>query len=130
VGVQLTHDAQDFTLIDLAIEPEQLEAAADEVLLVPVTYLYDRGTLNQLSEVLRPRLAPARVRIHPDAAGKIGAEDGADVEIQLNGTVHKLSVNLDEDVPEGVAIIGHSQGVPIHEPAVVKINLVGSRGTE
>jgi len=42
--------------------------------------------------------------------------------------VHKLPVNLDEDVPEGVAIIGHSQGVPIQEPAVVKINPIDSRG--
>lgn len=130
MGVQLPHDAQDFNLIEVAVEPQQLEAGADQVLLVPITYLYDRGTLNQLSEVLRPRLAPVRVRIHPDAARIIGAEDGADVEIQLNGTVHKLPVNLDEDVPEGVAFIGHSQGVPIHEPAVVKINLVGSRGIE
>jgi NADH-quinone oxidoreductase subunit G len=130
VGVQLPHDAQDFNLIEVAIEPQQLEVAADQVLLVPVTYLYDRGTLNQLSEVLRPRLAPVEMRIHPDEARKIGAADGADVEIRLNGTVHKLPVNLDKDVPEGVAIIGHSQGVPIRAPAVVKVNPVLSRGAE
>jgi hypothetical protein len=130
VGVQLPHDAQDFNLIEIAIEPQQSEAAADQLLLVPVTYLYDRGTLNQLSEVLRPRLEPVEMKIHPDAARKIGAEDGADVEIRLNGTVHKLPVNFDGDVPEGVAIIGHSQGVPIHEPAVVKITPILSRGAE
>jgi NADH-quinone oxidoreductase subunit G len=130
VGVQLPHDAQDFSLIEVDIDPQQLEAAEDQVLLVPVTYLYDRGTLNQLSEVLGPRLTPVEMRIHPDAARKIGAVDGAEVEIRLNGNAHQLPVKLDREIPEGVAIIGHSHGVPIHEPAVVKINLVGSRGTK
>ncbi len=128
VGVQLPHDGGDLNLIEVDMAPQQWETDEDHLLLVPVTYLYDRGSLTQYSEVLQPRLAPLEIRIHPDAAMKIGAVDGADAEMQLNGTLYQLPVKLDKNVPTGFATVGHGLGVPIHEPAMVKINPIDSRG--
>ncbi len=109
----------------LSIPRVQKEAAPrpkeNELLAVPVTKLYDRGTTVRPAELLHERIGDASVVLHPDAAKELGVEAGQTVNVSFNGVSGEAVVKLDDTISVGVALIPRSMGLAIREPVAVKV---------
>ncbi|GAB4464429.1 MAG: NADH-quinone oxidoreductase subunit NuoG [Anaerolineales bacterium] len=92
-----------------------------ELLAVPVTKLYDRGTTILPSELLHPRIGEARVVLHPETAKSLGVEEGRMVNVSFNGVSGEAVVKLTDTISVGVALIPRSMGLAIREPVAVKV---------
>jgi anaerobic selenocysteine-containing dehydrogenase len=98
-----------------------LRTKNNELLAVPVTKLYDRGTTIEPAELLDQRVGELNILLNPGIAKDMGVESGQTVNISFNGVSGEASVKLDETVPEGVALIPRSMGLAIHEPTAVRV---------
>jgi NADH-quinone oxidoreductase subunit G len=109
----------------VSIPRVQKEAALrpknNELLAVPVTKLYDRGTTVAPAELLDQRVGELNILLNPGIAKNMGVEAGQTVNVSFNGVSGEASVKLDETVPEGVALIPRSMGLAISEPVAVKV---------
>lgn len=92
-----------------------------ELLLAPVTRLYDRGTTVVASKLLHAHLARPEVWLHPVTAGALQLEDNGWVALSIAETTVKVQVKLDETLPEGVALAPRSAGIPISAPQAVRL---------
>lgn len=92
-----------------------------ELLAVPITKLYDRGTTVMSAELLHARIGQASVALHPDAAQTLGLEAGQLVNISFNGVSGEAVVRLDDTISVGVALVPRSMGLAIREPALAKL---------
>jgi len=109
----------------VSIPKFQKEAVArpkeNELLAVPVTKLYDRGTTILPAELLHERIGDASVVLHPDAARNLGVVAGQTVNVSFNGVSGEVVVKLDDTISVGVALIPRSMGLAIREPVAVKV---------
>ena len=109
----------------VSISRVQKEAAPrpkeNELLAVPVTRLYDRGTTVTPAELLHARIGEAHVVLHPEAVQGLGVAAGQTVNVSFNGVSGAAVVKVDETVPTGVALIPRSMGLAIREPVAVKV---------
>src|SRR5258706_987511 len=109
----------------VSVSPVQREAAPrpkeNELLAVPVTKLYDRGTTVMPAELLHERIGEASIALHPDAAQNLGVEAGQTVNISFNGFSGEVVVKLDDTISAGVALVPRSMGIAIREPVSVKV---------
>jgi len=109
----------------LNIPRVQKEAAPrpkeNELLAVPVTKLYDRGTTIVSAELLDQRVGEASISLHPDAAQNLGVAAGQMVNVSFNGVSGEAVVKLDDTISVGVALVPRSMGIAIHEPVAVKV---------
>ena len=123
MGVQLSAAATRGEKV--SIPKVQKEAAPrpkeKELLAVPVTKLYDRGTTVLPAELLHERIGDASVVLHPDVAKTLGVEAGQTVNISFNGVSGEVVVKLDDTISVGVALIPRSMGLAIREPVAVKV---------
>jgi len=102
---------------DAALRPKE-----DELLAVPVTKLYDRGATVAPAELLSKRIGEATIALHPDAARKLGVEEGAKVKVSFDGVSGEAVVKIDETISAGVALIPRSMGLAVREPVAIKVN--------
>lgn len=94
----------------------------NELLAVPVTKLYDRGTTVMMSaNLLRDWIGGPTISLHPDAAHELGVTDGELVTISFNGTSGEVKVKLDDTISVGVALIPREMGFAIAAPVPVKV---------
>jgi len=123
MGVQLSAAAMRGE--KLSIPRVQKEAAPrpkeNELLAVPVTKLYDRGTTLKSTELLDQRVGELNISLHPNAAEEMGMEAGQTVSVSFNGVSGEAAVKIDDTVPVGVALIPRSMGLAIREPVAVKV---------
>jgi NADH-quinone oxidoreductase subunit G len=123
MGVQLSAAAMRGEKLN--IPKVQKEAAPrpkeNELLAVPVTKLYDRGTTVLPAELLHERIGDASISLHPDAAKDLGVEAGQAVNVSFNGVSGEAVVKLDDTISVGVALIPRSMGLAIREPVAVKV---------
>jgi len=94
-----------------------------ELLAVPITKLYDRGTTVLVSKLLHQRIGEARVMIHPEAAKRLGIEEGQTVNVSFDGVSGAAVVKLDDTISETVALVPRSMGIAIHEPVAVRVQV-------
>jgi NADH-quinone oxidoreductase subunit G len=103
--------------VDASREAALQRPKENELLAVPVTKLFDRGTTVMMSaNLLRDRIGHPYIALHPDVAQNLGVQDGQLVSISFNGTSGDALVKLDDTVSVGVALIPRSMGLAIHEP--------------
>jgi NADH-quinone oxidoreductase subunit G len=123
MGVQLSAAARRGEKVSIPkVEKEAVvRPKENELLAVPVTKLYDRGTTILPAELLHERIGDANVVLHPEAVKSLGVEAGQTVNISFNGTSGEAVVKVDETVPTGVALIPRSMGLAIREPVAVKV---------
>lgn len=89
----------------------------NELLAVPVTRLYDRGTTVMMSaNLLRDRIGGATIVLHPDAAQNLAVAEGDLVSVSFDGVSGDATVKLDDTISVGVALIPRSMGLAINEP--------------
>jgi NADH-quinone oxidoreductase subunit G len=87
-----------------------------DLLLVPVTRLYDRGATLLPTRLLSQRMAERQVWLHPRTAAELGLEDAGQVEIHLSTGIVAAGLRLDETVPLGVGLVPRSVGIPLFAP--------------
>ncbi|MBN1668707.1 MAG: molybdopterin-dependent oxidoreductase, partial [Anaerolineales bacterium] len=90
---------------------------------VPITRLYDHGSMVLPSKVLHPRLVEPYIAINPRDAEVQKAADGMLVSVNLAGVEATVTVRVDEHVPAGIALIPRSVGVPIEAPIAIAIQI-------
>jgi NADH-quinone oxidoreductase subunit G len=109
----------------VSIPRVQREAAPrpreNELLAVPVTKLYDRGTTVVPAELLDQRVGETSISLHPEAAKNLGVEAGQRVSVSFNGVSGEAVVKLDETISVGVALVPRSMGLAIREPVLAKV---------
>jgi NADH-quinone oxidoreductase subunit G len=103
---------------------EPVSSAEGDLVAVPTTCLYDRGQTVWPSKLLHLRIGDPRVVLNPNTAAALGVSDGAMIQLQLGETGFELVARLDESVPEGIALVPRSMGVPIFAPTPVGIKVV------
>jgi NADH-quinone oxidoreductase subunit G len=125
LGVQLQPSTQRGKTVSLSWPqlPSEVETSNAELLAVPVTRLYDRGSTLLPSQVLHPRLPEGYVLLHPSQADLLKVTHGAPIVLVLNGAKYRTTACLDERVPAGVLLVPRSMGVPLWSPAAVEIKV-------
>lgn len=104
------------------VEKEALPRPKEkELLAVPVTRLYDRGTTVLPSELLHQRIGQPHLVLHPSAAESLGVAEGQKVNVSFDGVNGEAVVRLSETISVGVALIPRSMGLAIREPVAVKV---------
>jgi NADH-quinone oxidoreductase subunit G len=124
MGAQLSAAAARGETLSLPrVEKEAMARPKEnELLAVPVTKLYDRGTTVMMSaNLLRDWIKGPTISLHPDAAKSLGVEDGQLVTVSFNGTSGDAVVKLDDSISVGVALIPRSMGIAIGEPVPAKV---------
>jgi len=123
LGVHLTNAAQRGETV--RIPRVQKEAAPrpkeKELLAVPITKLYDRGTTVKSAQLLDQRVGETSVVLHPEAAKRLGVEAGQLVKISFSGVSGEALVKIDDTISAGVVAVPRSMGLAIREPALVKL---------
>ena len=123
LGVKLSPRAGGRTL---KWKPPPRAKSGKDLLIVPVTKLYDRGTTVQASQILRARLAPVRMAINPSEIERLGLNGSGVAEVSWNGQVHELEFGSDASVPPGSALVPRSVGLNLNEPTRASVRPVRS----
>ncbi len=90
-----------------------VKAGDGEILLVPVTRLYDRGSTVLPSTLLHQRLAGKTIRLHPQTAAAFGLSAGETARLSGNGWTGEVQLEFDEELPLGVGLVARSTGIPL-----------------
>jgi NADH-quinone oxidoreductase subunit G len=108
-----------------ALSSEDMAANVEgEFLAVPISVLYDRGQTVLPSTLLHQRIPEPYVVVHPETTADLGINNGAKIRIEIGSSGVEVTARLDETIPVGVVLVPRSMGVPVHEPAAVKLSLV------
>jgi NADH-quinone oxidoreductase subunit G len=91
----------------------------------PVTRLYDQGTTLKPSALLRERIGETCVILNAEDGARLKVQDGAYVRLVFSqhGGQMVVPARLDASLPERVALIPRSFGVPISGPCPVEVRL-------
>jgi NADH-quinone oxidoreductase subunit G len=123
LGTHLTTAAQRGETVH--IPRVQKEAAPrpkeKELLAVPVTRLYDRGTTIRSAQLLDQRVGEPTVVLHSEAAKRLGVEAGQVVKISFDGVSGEALVKIDDTISAGVVAVPRSMGLAIREPMPAKV---------
>jgi NADH-quinone oxidoreductase subunit G len=104
-------------------EPASLRPRENELLAVPVNKLYNRGTtIMQSANRLRDWIGGPTITLHPEAAQKMGIEEGQLVGVSFDGASGEAVVKLDPTIPVGVALVPRDMGLPIREPVPATVS--------
>ena len=123
LGVQLPVTS-DLKLQELELgpeKPESIKVGRGEVLLVPVTKLYDQGTTLKPSDLLKKRMAGQTILMHPALAKKHGLLNGDTFNLIAGDMVVKAGIKLDDSLPQNAALCVRSTGLPVNKPMAVVI---------
>lgn len=106
LGVQLAAAAQ----ADLPPRPVVARPRVPEKILkiVPVTRLYDRGTLLRYSPLLQPHLAEAAIWMNSNLAIRHGLVEGGRMQVDVGGRACEVVVRLDDSLPAEAAFLPRS----------------------
>jgi NADH-quinone oxidoreductase subunit G len=123
LGVQLQPLAEREDKIPLGwLAPaEMTPLEGDGLLAVPVTRLYDCGGTVAHSTILLPRIPEPYISLNQANAISRGIAEGASVKIHLNGATYTARARLDESLPIDIALVPRSLGIPLTNPAPVRV---------
>ncbi len=116
LGLHLALAADD---TPLAVPSAAAMPAADGLLAVPFTRLYDRGTTVWAAELLHGRIGDPFVVLHPAEAGRLGLNGKA--VLQIGSQTADVNVVRDETIAEGVVLVPRSMGIPVFAPSSVSL---------
>ena len=94
-----------------------------ELIALPVTKLYDRGTTVAPAKLLESHIGAPGIIVSPATAAKLGLENGGQAQIRLNGVEAAVQVKFDESLGTGLVLVYRSFGIPISEPAAVSVSV-------
>jgi anaerobic selenocysteine-containing dehydrogenase len=70
---------------------------------------------------MQQRIGRPYVIIHPAEAGRLGAAALSEVHVILAAQEFTATAHLDDTIPQGLALIPRSMGIPINAPSPVTI---------
>jgi hypothetical protein len=128
LGVQLASAAERGT----PVSPQAVSYHAPhaEWLALPITRLYDRGSLLRRAATLTPRLPAPSVVFHPLDANSLGVRPGHAATLVLNGLQGELTVLVDEATPRGVMLLPRSASLALAAPVEVKVPPAPTSGAQ
>lgn len=122
LGIQYPTLAEQGDTIDLAaVEPSA--PYTGDLIAVPTTVLYDRGTTLISSSVMHSRLPEPNVQLNAADAAKLNVADGDMVALAINGHESSLVACISDYAPEGLALVPQSLGGPVlpcSQPVILK----------
>jgi len=98
--------------------------STDELLAVPITRLYDRGSILRFSKVLQPRLPEPYLLLNPDDALRMEFKVGETVQAKASGVSATMVIHVDKNVPPGVVLVPRSLGLLINKPVPIQIQVL------
>jgi NADH-quinone oxidoreductase subunit G len=98
----------------LPAPPERREG---EWLAVPLYHIFGSDELSMLSPAVAERAAQPYLALHPDDAAALQLAAGAQAEVRINGSVHRLPVQLAAEIARGLA------GIPAGLPQTKELQL-------
>lgn len=104
--------------------PSRTAPQAGEVWVVPVTRLYDRGTTVVPSASLAARMARPEIWLNAATALRLKVAHNDQVSLALEGSLVLVQVKVNETLPDGVALVPRSVGIPVGYPQAVKVERV------
>lgn len=105
-------------LPETAVRPLIAKRSVKDLLVVPVTKLYDHGRLLEDTHLLDGRKAALEVDLNPHTAAGLDVQDGETLLLKVNDSQAMVRVHLDESAPQGVALLPRSVGFPLSVPAL------------
>ena len=125
LGMQLAPAAQTGASPSLSWpKSPELPALEGGLLAVPVTRLYDLGSILTPTELLKGRIPAPYVALHPTEADRLGLAEGTQVQIHAGELAFTAVLRLDADLPAGIALVPRSMGLPVHEPVCIELTAV------
>jgi len=100
-----------------------LRPKEDELLAVPVSKVYDRGTTLISAQLLLQRTGVPSVILNPVTGAKFDLSDGDPATVSLNGAQAEVIARFDESIPTGVLLLYRSFGIPISAPVTASISV-------
>jgi NADH-quinone oxidoreductase subunit G len=104
IGVQIPSVADSSTVSTNAVQLPDVATDGD-LLLLPVTRLYNRALAFRQSEVVHPRVDAAYVALHTASADELGVVHGDRVTVSFGDHAVTVQARVGEDVPAGVAVL-------------------------
>ncbi|MEW6649067.1 MAG: NADH-quinone oxidoreductase subunit NuoG [Chloroflexota bacterium] len=105
----------------LPLEGGGTKAGKGELLLAPVTRLYDRGNTVLPSRLLEKRIAPRVVYLNPQTAALFGVAHGEAVRLIGEGWSLVVEAALDDNAPAGIGLAVRSTGIPLMAATAVRL---------
>lgn len=112
-GQRLIEPAADGTPADAAEVPEPFEPRSGEVLVAPLHHIFGSEEWSAASPAVAQRSPGPYAAMNPEDARELGVEEGALVEVRLDGVAYRLPARLAGSmtrgvlgVPVGVAVTG------------------------
>ena len=106
------------TLVEMGHVPQLKDVqpppplASGDLLAVPVTLLYDRGSTLVRSEIMHPRLPDPYIELNVADAHRAKVSSGDRVELRINGHAWELAARVSVRPPQGAVLIPHNLGGP------------------
>ena len=85
--------------------PKVDAAPADGLTVLATRASYNVGTLLQYSDIIAPRMGQPTVHINAADASSLNVEDGAAVNVSVNGVTHSATASVNGHAPEGVVLL-------------------------
>ena len=86
--------------------------ASGDLLAVPVTLLYDRGSTFGRSEIMHSRLSDPYIELNVADAHLANVESGDPVALRINGHSWELTARVSVRPPQGAALLPRGLGGP------------------
>ena len=99
--------------------PPRMDVPAGSLALMPITRLYDRGSLLLPSRLIHQRLAQPAIWLHPETAAAFGLADGMAFQVTLSGHTQNVMIVVDDTLPVGVGLVPRSVGLPVSQPVAL-----------
>lgn len=124
LGTTLPNALQRGEEVPLPEIPELAMHQREGLWAVPITRLYDRGTLVSWSDSLAPRLPKeAWVWVAPETARELGVDDGQLALLVQEERAQQVQVRLNPAIPAGVVLVPRSMGVTLDVPGPVALKV-------
>jgi NADH-quinone oxidoreductase subunit G len=83
--------------------PEAFKRRESEWLIVPLYQIFGSEELSILSPGIAERAPQPYLVLNPEDASRLSVNDGEEIELALNGLIHRLPVKFQPELPAGVA---------------------------
>jgi NADH-quinone oxidoreductase subunit G len=107
LGIQIatTADAGEAPAVGAVNAPATPTAGKGELVLAPITRLYNRSWIVRQSAIIHPRTDAPYIVLHREDAKKLGVQQGDHVKVQYGGTSVTVQARVSEDAPKGTAML-------------------------
>ena len=102
-GVRLIEPPQGGSAMYFSGPQKAFQARADEWLLVPLYHVFGSEELSNQAPAVAKLAPKPYVALNAADAARLHVEDGAQIEVSLDGTRQKLPVVVHPDLPKGIA---------------------------